>query len=582
MPYRPPQDLALDAALRALLDVQVQEGHYSSPEDAAKAAMRVLRGRPGQARDVLAEEAGETALYDSMDFARLALSAVQGVGVWTYEVAKDRFYCDSGISELYGIDSQEAAAGIKRHDFLANVHPDDLAGLRATMANGLVESGDLELEYRIVHPDGTVRWVLSRGHTYFSSTGTPVRRTGVGIEMTAQRLLEQQLRQSQKMEAVGQLTGGLAHDFNNMLAGVMGSLDMLRLRSNQGRFDAMDRYLDTAQGACRRAAALTHRLLAFSRRQMLTPTPTDISGLVEGMLDLIRSTLGPAVHVKVEHEPTSWLTLIDANQLESALLNLCINARDAMPSGGTLTLRTQACAPDAHLAAGQDLSPGEYLSLSVTDTGTGMSRDVMAHAFDPFFTTKPTGEGTGLGLSMIYGFVRQSGGNVTIGSTPGVGTTMTLLLPRSRTLATAFEQTGSPSCLAAATGGETVLVITDDPSVRLLVADILEEVGYTVLQAADGKEGLAVLASTQRLDLLITDVGLPGSLNGRQLADAGRALRPDLNVLFVTGYAQADSAWKGALQPGMHVLTKPFSMDELTRRIKRLISESGRRAPNSA
>ncbi|WP_416423991.1 ATP-binding protein [Pseudomonas sp. App30] len=572
MPYRAPRDLALDLALRSLLENQVREGHYASVEDARQAAQQILHTAPFEARDVTAEQPRETALHDSMDFARLALSAVSGVGVWTYEVANDCFYCDAGISELYAIDPVQGAQGIKRTDFLANVHGDDLAALRRTMAGGLVNSGDLELEYRIVHPDGSVRWVLSRGHTYFNAAGEPVRRTGVGVDMTAQRLLEQQLRQSQKMEAVGQLTGGLAHDFNNLLTGVMGSLEMIRLRIAKGRVAETGRYLDAALGAARRAAALTHRLLAFSRRQTLDPTPTDANRLVLGMLELIRSTVGPAVQVDIHSEQPLWLTQVDANQLENALLNLCINARDAMPLGGTLGIQTRNCTLAAKAARERDLVPGEYLALSVSDTGSGMSSDVMAHAFDPFFTTKPTGKGTGLGLSMIYGFVRQSGGSVHIQSQPDQGTTMTLYLPRSRETLGDAQAPLPPAPLPHAEQGETVLVIDDEPTVRMLIIEVLDELGYTALEAADGASGLDILQSGRRIDLLVTDVGLPGGINGRQVADAGRSLRPGLKVLFITGYAHNAEAWAQQLEPGMHLLTKPFTMEDLASRINTAIT----------
>jgi signal transduction histidine kinase/ActR/RegA family two-component response regulator len=573
MPYRIPQDLALDLALTTLLEAQVRSGHYATVCDARQAASKILQRSNAAERDVLAEAVADTALHDSMDFARLALSAVSGVGVWTYEVSNDCFYCDAGISELYGIDPVQAAAGIKRQEFLANVHPDDLLALRKTMAGGLVDSGDLELEYRIVHPGGEIRWVLSRGHTYFSNVGEPVRRTGVGIEMTAQRRLEQQLRQSQKMEAVGQLTGGLAHDFNNMLTGVIGSLDMLRFRIGQGRFDETARYLDAAQGAARRAASLTHRLLAFSRRQTLAPTPTDIGQLAAGMLELIRSTVGPSVNVQIHSEPTDWLSLVDANQLENALLNLCINARDAMTSGGSLTIRTGACELDAGTGAGRDLAVGEYLFLSVGDTGSGMTSDVIAHAFEPFFTTKPMGEGTGLGLSMIHGFVRQSGGNVNIESVVGQGTTMTLLLPRSRVDSLPQALARAPSKRALGSNRETVLVIDDDATIRMLITDALEDLGYRVREVENGQDGLQILQSGDPLDLLVTDVGLPGGINGRQVADAARSLRPGLTVLFITGYVQDALSWESMLDPGMHLMTKPFQMDELTSRVNDLIAE---------
>ncbi|WP_296257296.1 MULTISPECIES: PAS domain-containing hybrid sensor histidine kinase/response regulator [unclassified Pseudomonas] len=570
MSYRAPQDLALSLALSSVLEAQVSAGHYTSVEQARVAALRVMQTHEARPRDVVAEAQGETALYDSMDFARLALSAVRGVGVWTYEVSSDCFFCDEGISELYGIDPTQGVAGIKRPDFLANVHPDDLANLRKTMAGGLVNSGDLELEYRIVHPAGGVRWVLSRGHTYFNGTGDPVRRTGVGVEMTAQRLLEQQLRQSQKMEAVGQLTGGLAHDFNNLLTGIMGSLEMLRLRVGQGRLDQMERYFEAAQGASRRAAALTHRLLAFSRRQTLEPIATDVNALVNAMLELIRGTIGPAIDIDIQNQTDLWSTQVDPNQLENALLNLCINARDAMVLGGTLTIRTGNCTLTAKAAAELEIPAGDYLTLSVADTGSGMSGEVIAHAFDPFFTTKPTGEGTGLGLSMIYGFARQSGGSIHIDSRLDVGTTMTLYLPRS-TLAANAQAPALPQAGALDGRGETVLVIDDEPTVRMLIAEVLEDLGYTALAAGDGAEGLQLLQSHKRVDLLVTDVGLPGGLNGRQVADAGRTVRPDLKVLFITGYAHNALLWGEQLEPGMHLLTKPFSMDDLASRIKDVI-----------
>jgi signal transduction histidine kinase/ActR/RegA family two-component response regulator len=574
MSYRAPQDLALGLALSALLEQQVREGHYPSVEEAQRAALRVIPSRAAAARDVTAEPEDEQALYDSMDFARLALSAVSGVGVWTYEVSNDCFYCDAGISELYGIDPLQAAAGIKRPAFLANVHPEDLAALRKTMAGGLVNSGDLELEYRIVHPGGTVRWVLSRGHTYFNSAGEPVRRTGVGVEMTAQRLLEQQLRQSQKMEAVGQLTGGLAHDFNNLLTGITGSLDMLRARVAQGRHGELDRYLHAGQEAARRAAALTHRLLAFSRRQTLEPSATHAHRLIMGMLELIRSTVGPAIDVQAASASDLWLTQVDPNQLENALLNLCINARDAMPHGGTLSIRSGNCVLNAQAAAEHELQPGEYLTLSVGDTGSGMSSDVIAHAFDPFFTTKPMGKGTGLGLSMIYGFVRQSGGSVHIDSQMAKGTTMTLYLPRSSADVAAAATPLQQVSAALAGQGETVLVVDDDATIRMLIVEVLGELGYTALEAADGAGGLTILQTAQPIDLLVTDVGLPGGLNGRQVADAGRSLRPGLKVLFITGYAHNALLWEQQQEPGMHLLTKPFSMAELSQRVKGLIEGS--------
>ena len=513
------------------------------------------------------------ALRDSEDVTRLTLTAVGGMGVWTYDIPGDRFVCDAGIAALYGLDPAEAAAGISRTGFLVHVHPDDLAGLRAVMACGLEREGELELEYRIQHPDGSVRWVLSRSHTYVDRTGRPVRRTGVGVEMTRQRQLEDQLRQSQKMEAVGQLTGGLAHDFNNLLTGVIGSLELLQTRIAQGRIRDVDRYVDAAQGAARRAAALTHRLLAFSRRQTLDPKPTDVNRLVGGMEELIRRTVGPSITVEPMVDAAGlWSTLVDPGQLENALLNLCINARDAMPSGGRLTIETANRWLDERTARERDLPPGQYVSLCVSDTGTGMPPEVIAKAFDPFFTTKPMGQGTGLGLSMIYGFARQSGGQVRIRSEVGQGAMVCIYLPRhlgeAETAGPAPELADAPR----AEDGQTVLVVDDEPTVRLLVTEVLEDLGYRAIEAADGAAGLQVLQSDVRVDLLVTDVGLPGGMNGRQVADAARVARPTLKVLFITGYAENAVLSHGHLDPGMHVLTKPFSLEVLASRIKELIS----------
>jgi PAS domain S-box-containing protein len=524
------------------------------------------------ARDVTEERGREEALRDSQDFARLALEAVGGVGVWTYEVATDRFFCDAAISDLYGLDPERGAAGLPRTEFLAHVHPDDVPSLRATMSGGLNRAGDLELEYRIRHPDGSVRWVLSRGHTYFDDQGQPVRRTGVGVEMTRQRELEGQLRQSQKMEAVGQLTGGLAHDFNNLLTGITGSLELLQIRISQGRTAEIGRYVEAAQGAARRAAALTHRLLAFSRRQTLDPSLVDANRLASSMEDLVRRTVGPSITLDMRLEPDLWTVMVDASQLENALLNLCINARDAMPEGGRLTVETvnQALAAGAAREAG--VEPGDYVRLSVSDTGSGMTPEVIARAFDPFFTTKPLGQGTGLGLSMIYGFAHQSGGQVIIRSPPGEGVTVSLYLPRGQGVAADEPAAASVSAPEPVVGSATVLVVDDEPTVRMLVVDVLQELGCQALEAADGAEGLKILNAGGRVDLLVTDVGLPGGMNGRQMADAARVRRPGLKVLFITGYAETAAVGGDVMEPDMHVLTKPFAMETLADRIRQIVA----------
>jgi signal transduction histidine kinase len=512
------------------------------------------------------------ALRDSMDFTRLALSAISGVGVWTYDAGTDCFTCDAAISALYGIDPVQGAAGIARSAFVANVHPDDLAMLRKTMAGGLIHSGDLELEYRICHPDGSTRWVLSRGHTYFNEAGKAVRRTGVGIDMTAQRNLQQQLRQSQKMEAVGQLTGGLAHDFNNMLQGVMGPLELMRRLLAQGQTAGLDRYVGMALASTQRAATLTHRLLAFSRRQPLDPQQCDVNGLVLSMAELLRRTTGEQIPLELALDAAPCVTRCDANQLESALLNLSINARDAMPGGGRLTIQTSHARIDARYAAAQrGVSAGDFIVIAVSDTGTGMQADVVRQAFEPFFTTKPMGQGTGLGLSMVYGFAGQSGGFATIYSHPGLGTTVRIYLPRSEAGAPG-EVPARPAREAVASGaGETILVVEDDPEVRALLVELFSAANYTVLAAADGYEALAIIESAAAIDLLVTDIGLPG-MNGRQLAETARLGRAQLAVLFMTGYAELTIAAGGFLQHGMQMIAKPFSVEAIFKRVQEMLA----------
>ncbi|RZM02231.1 MAG: response regulator, partial [Sphingomonas sp.] len=359
---------------------------------------------------------------------------------------------------------------------------------------------------------------------------------------------QEALRQAQKMEAVGQLTGGLAHDFNNLLTGMMGNIEMLQMRVARGRLEDLDRFVLAAQGAGRRAASLTQRLLAFSRRQTLDPKPTDVNRLIAGMEDLLRRTVGPSNTIEVVGAAGLWTANIDAGQLENALLNLCINARDAMPDGGRITIETANKWLDDRAARERDLPPGQYLSVCVTDTGTGMAPEIADRVFEPFFTTKPLGEGTGLGLSMIYGFARQSNGQVRVYSELGSGTTICIYLPRHLGDAASGDDVAAIAAASAATG-ETILVVDDEATIRHLIDEVLDEAGYTVSGAADGAAGIKVLQSGARIELLITDVGLPGGMNGRQVADAARALRPGLKVLFITGYAENAAVGNGHLEP---------------------------------
>ncbi|WP_233102138.1 response regulator [Variovorax sp. IB41] len=381
----------------------------------------------------------------------------------------------------------------------------------------------------------------------------------------------EQLRQSQKLEAVGQLTGGLAHDFNNLLAAISGSLELMRRRAIDGQPADLERYIGVAQGAVKRAAALTHRLLAFSRRQTLEPKPLNANRLVADMEELLRRTLGPQIALEVVAALGLWNVHADPSQLENALLNLCINARDAMPEGGKLVIETANRWVDARTASERDMPMGQYVSLTVSDNGVGMTPEVVARAFDPFFTTKPIGMGTGLGLSMIYGFAKQSGGQVRIYSEPGNGTSVSLYLPRHDEQEEAASEPAEATLAPRADQGDTVLVVDDEPALRMIIVEVMRSLGYATLEAGDGAGALRILQSRQRIDLLVSDVGLPGGMNGRQVADAARTARPGLKVLFITGYAENAVLSHGHLDRGMHVMTKPFEMDVLARRVKALI-----------
>ncbi|XYD11785.1 PAS domain S-box protein [Methylobacterium sp. NMS12] len=549
--------------------------------------------------------ASEAVARENVERVQLALAAGAIIGTWLWDVPSDRFTIDEAFATAFGIDPALGRTGLSLGQVVETVHPDDKAGLAAAIQEAIARGGAYAHQYRVRHADGNYYWLEANGHVEHAADGTPLRFPGVLINVEERRaseaereralamlrdlneILEQRvaertgelmraeeaLRQSQKMEAVGQLTGGLAHDFNNLLAGISGSLEMMSTRIDQGRLKDIDKYMVAAQGASKRAAALTHRLLAFSRRQTLDPKSTDVNALVGGMMDLVRRTVGPAVHLEFVGAAGLWPALVDPSQLENALLNLCINARDAMPDGGRITVETGNRWVDRHAARQHDLPEGQYLSLCVSDTGTGMPPEVIAKAFDPFFTTKPLGQGTGLGLSMIYGFAKQSGGQVRIYSEEGEGTMVCIYLPRHRGEAAVDETGPERAALPFAEAGETVLIVDDEPTVRMLVTDVLGDLGYTAVEAADGAGGLKVLQSDARIDLLITDVGLPGGMNGRQMADAARMHRPDLKVLFITGFAENALLNNGQLEPGMSVLTKPFAVDTLAARIRELIAK---------
>jgi len=485
-------------------------------------------------------------------------------------------------------------------------HPDHIERVNARLSRCFATGSLWEDTFPLRGQDGLYRWFLSRALpirddegriTYWLGTSTDItaqvnaeealRELNESLEQrvaartrelaTANELLqveiserahaEEALRHAQKMDAIGQLTGGIAHDFNNMLTGVLGALDLIQRRVAAGRVSEIDRYIEAAMSSANRAASLTHRLLAFARRQSLNPQPVQVNRMVLSMEELLRRTLGENIELEIDLGPGMRLTNTDEHQLENALLNLVINARDAMPEGGRLLVRTELITLGS---AQEGLMPGDYVRLAVQDTGCGMPPEVIACAFDPFFTTKPIGQGTGLGLSMVYGFMSQTGGHVQLDSVVAQGTRIELYLPchvENAVPSVDVQHTPAPR---RASQGERVLVVEDEPDVRLLVVDVLRDLGYVVADAADGPSALLHLQGSARIDLLVSDVGLPG-MNGRELAEIARQHRPGLKVLFVTGYARNAQVRGDFLADGMDLLTKPFSIDDLALRVRGLI-----------
>ena len=575
-----------DREAQLLQRIEELEGRLRDSEDTLGAIRRgeidalVVRGRTDEQQVYTLESADRPyrVLIEQMQEGAVTLAEDGTV-----------LYCNHRLADLLGM-AHERVIG---QSLLPHALPEEAGSFERLLANARTDRSRSEVTFRTAGGTEVPVYVSlsplqgEDGSTLLCGVLTDLTEQKIHLrelaeanarlqgEIAGRERVEEALRQSQKMEAVGQLTGGLAHDFNNLLTGVTGSLELLQARIAQGRMEDVDRYVGAAQGAAKRAASLTQRLLAFSRRQTLDPRPTNLNRLVAGMEELVRRTVGPGIAVETVAAQAAgglWLTLVDQGQLENALLNLCINARDAMPDGGRITIETANKWLDERTARGRELPPGPYVSLCVSDTGTGMTPEMSARAFDPFFTTKAIGQGTGLGLSMIYGFARQSGGQVWICSEVGQGTAMCLYLPRHFGVEDAAVMPPEPAEAPPAGQGETVLVVDDEPTVRMLVTEVLDDLGYTAIEAEDGAAGLRVLQSDARIDLLVTDVGLPGGLNGRQVADAARVARPDLKVLFITGYAENAVLSHAHLAPGMHVLTKPFAMETLANRIKELIA----------
>ncbi|KPZ25280.1 Sensory box sensor histidine kinase/response regulator [Pseudomonas coronafaciens pv. garcae] len=530
-------------------------------------------------------------LHESEGRLQNALKAGR-LGSWQLEAQGLRLTCSAITKSHYGRDEQ---SDFSYDDWLAAVYFEDQPRMQSALQRSLDTGVDFIIEYRNVWPDGSLSWVDVRARAIRGKNGLVASMAGVTSDITERKQAESQLRrlnetleqqveertsqlrhkeeilrQSQKMEAVGQLTGGIAHDFNNMLTGIIGSLELIRRRVARGRIEDLDSLIDLGVTSANRAAALTHRLLAFSRRQSLDSKPVEMNQLVDSMDELLQRSVNESIHLQLRLANDLWTAEADPNQLENALLNLVLNARDAMPDGGTLVVETFNQQLDKSFTnAHENLLPGDYVVLSVSDNGCGMPETVINRAFDPFFTTKPIGQGTGLGLSMIYGFSKQSHGHVSISSEVGHGTTVQLFLPRFQGAADETEQSLQSNAICAE-DGETVLIVEDDPAVRALVSEVLSELGYLYIEAGEAMSAVPILESGQRIDLLISDVGLPG-MNGRQLADIARQLRPELKVLFITGYAEHAAVRGGFLETGMQLITKPFAFDHLTSKVREMI-----------
>ncbi|MBI6719113.1 PAS domain-containing protein [Pseudomonas syringae] len=572
-----------------------EDGIYRWIEASGKIE-RDSRGKPVRSPGVLLDIDSRRNAEEERDrlneLLRIFTAAVPGV-VYAKDLEGRMLVANRGTADLIG-KPPEFFIGKTDLDFL-----DDQQQARILMETDrriMQNNVSEQIEEQVNLADGSAAIWLSTKAPLLDENGEVIGLIGSSIDVTArkkaeeavrelnqtleQRIeqavfereqIEDALRHSQKMDAVGQLTGGIAHDFNNLLAGISGSLELITKRLAQGRVGDVDRYVSVAQGAVRRAASLTHRLLAFSRRQTLSPRVTDVNGLIHDMEELIARTVGPEIDIKVVAQNDLWPALIDHAQLESSLLNLCLNARDAMPNGGRIIIETANASLEECTDPDHGIPAGEHLSIRVTDTGIGMSPDIAAKAFEPFFTTKAIGAGTGLGLSMVYGFVRQSGGQIRVESVEGQGTSVVMHLPRHT--AENAPRAVEPEVIEEPPHhtGETVLVVDDEPSVRMLVAEVISGLGYNCLEAADAQSGLQILQSDTRIDLLISDIGLPGGMNGREMADAAGDCRPGLPTLFITGYAKTSVLDDCHLRPCTQVLTKPFGLDALAGRVTGLI-----------
>jgi PAS domain S-box-containing protein len=516
------------------------------------------------ARDLAASA---TRLEEAEQHLTLLIDAVTDYAIFMLDPRGHVVSWNPGAQRIKGYDRAEI---VGQHFSRFYTAPDRAAGVPDRALARAAEAGKYELEGWRQRKDGTRFWANVVITAIRDEAGKLIGFAKITRDLTERRASEERMRQAQKMEAVGQLTGGVAHDFNNLLTVITGNIESLKRRLAERNEPALERLATAAQRGAERGALLVHRLLAFSRSQPLEPKPVSVNTLVSGMSDMLRRTLGETILIETVLAGGLWTTFVDTTELESALLNLAINARDAMPDGGKLTIEAANVYLDEAYGAEADIAPGQYVGIFVSDTGTGMSPEVLAKAFEPFFTTKGIGEGTGLGLSQVYGFIKQSGGHVKIYSEVGAGTTVKLYLPRH--IEARERGSTNPAAQAAPQGrGETILVVEDDADVRSFTIEMLRELGYTVLEAIDGAGALRLLDAHREIVLLFTDVGLPGGMNGRQLADEALRRRGNLKVLFTSGYARNAIVHHGRLDPGVELLSKPFTYATLGVRIRRLL-----------
>ncbi len=536
-------------------------------------------------RDVTTKKVAQDALRDSEARFRFLVNGVTDYAIYMLSPTGEITNWNAGAQRIKGYTEQEV---IGTHFSRFYTEEDNLQKAPTRALETASREGKFEAEGWRVRKDGSRFWahvVIDSVHDQhgdllgfakITRDVTQQRESAIKLEETRLALV-----QSQKMESIGKLTGGIAHDFNNLLQGIMGNLDLLRLRIALGQTAELGHHLDAAISGVKRSAALTHRLLAFARRQTLQAKPVDVNLLVQAIMDLLQRSVGPDIAIHVNAEEGLWWTHCDQNQLENALLNLVINARDAMPEGGRVSIHASNVLQQG-TAANQPMSripPGDYVRLSISDTGSGMTPEVLKQACEPFFTTKPFGEGTGLGLSMVHGFITQSDGYVSIDSALGKGTTINLYLPKHVALSEALLLNEIQEAIPAVSKKRLeVLIVDDEEAVRTMLTEMLQQFGYAPLAATDGHDGLHLLEARPQLDLLITDIGLPGGMNGRQLANAARQIKPELKILLISGYADPAVIEKDPLPSGMQFLMKPFAMDTLLSMVQSMTdSEPGKK-----